>query len=136
MLMEFTPENITELKENEIFVFGSNLMGRHGAGAAYYAMKNFGIKYGTAIGLEGQAYAIPTKGFKWETLPLSEIEIHLNNFITFAETHPEFKFYMTKIGCGLAGIETKTIAELFHKYTFPTNVVLPKEFYKGETICE
>lgn len=97
----------------EIFVFGSNLAGRHGAGAARFAMLYKGAIYGQGIGLQGQSYGIPTKDRNIKTLPLSEIEKHVRDFIAFAKDWPEFTFYVTPIGCGLAGYKREQIRPFF-----------------------
>lgn len=125
----FTPENITELKPNEIFVFGSNEAGIHGAGAARLAYEKFGAKYGNGCSLQGQSYAIPTKDENINTLPLSRIRAYVQAFILFATKHPDMTFYVTKIGCGLAGYEVSDIAPLFGIYNLPKNIILPKEFH-------
>jgi aldehyde:ferredoxin oxidoreductase len=110
-----------------IFVFGSNLAGRHGAGAALYARKYKGAVYGQGVGLQGQSYAIPTKD-KWvQTLPLNEINEYVQEFIKFAADHPELKFELTAIGCGLAGYSPKDIAPMF-KWIESTNIQFPFEF--------
>ena len=96
---EFTPDRISELKENEIFVFGSNLAGFHGGGAAHVAYKKFGAVWGQGVGLQGQSYAIPTMQGGVET-----IKPYVDEFIEFAKAHPEYKFLVTLIGCGIAGI--------------------------------
>lgn len=117
---------ITHLKENEIFVFGSNLAGRHGKGAAATARLLFGAKYGVGIGPTGQCYAIPTKDEKIRTLPLREIKKHVGDFIEYAYSHPNLRFLVTPIGTGLAGYTAEEIAPMFHGS--PENVVLPKIF--------
>ena len=86
-----------------IFVFGSNLAGRHGKGAALHARQNCGAIYGQGEGLQGQSYAIPTKDARLRTLPLGIIAVHINNFILFARSRPDLEFEVTRIGCGLAG---------------------------------
>jgi hypothetical protein len=106
-----------------IFVFGSNLAGRHGKGAALYAFRHYGAIYGQGEGLQGDSYAIPTKDERIRTLPLSEIRRHVIKFIMFAHTHPELEFQLTRIGCGLAGYKDEDIAPLF-KYA-PNNCLLP-----------
>lgn len=126
--METTPENIVSLKENEIFVFGSNRSGRHGKGVALVAVKKFGAKCGEGYGLVGQSYAIPTKDKKLKVLSIFEIDVQVQKFLRFAVEHPELKFYVTKIGCGLAGYSFKEIAPLFEGYS--ENVILPIEFIK------
>jgi len=120
------PENISELKDNEIFVFGSNTAGIHGAGAAQKAYKCFGAQVHKGYGLYGRSFAIPTKNQFIQTLSLERIKNYVNGFIHEAEAHPEFKFLVTRIGCGLAGYTDKQIAPLF-KNT-PSNVYLPTEW--------
>ncbi len=88
--MKFTPENIRHLAPNQIFVYGANEAYIHGAGAAKLAMK-WGAKYGAA-GLVGQTYGIPTKDRQIYTLPLDKIQLHVNTFLSFAFTHPEYEF--------------------------------------------
>lgn len=109
-----------------IFVFGSNLAGRHGKGAALTAKQDFGAKYGVGIGRTGDAYAIPTKGYYLERLSLIDIRKHVDNFIDYAHKHPELEFYVTRIGCGLAGYTDKDIAPMFKDC--PSNCKLPKEW--------
>ncbi len=110
----------------EIFVFGSNLAGIHGAGAALSARKHWGAIIGQGTGLQGSSYAIPTKDERIKTLPLHEIRSHVETFLAFAAAHPEFEFIMTRIGCGLAGYKDKDIAPMFAKV--PSNVILPSEW--------
>jgi hypothetical protein len=128
--MKHTPENIHELKENEIFVFGSNEGGIHGRGAAETAMYKFGAVFGKGYGIQGQSFAIPTKNRWLKTLPISEISKYVDGFFTFAIQHPELKFYVTKIGCGLAGYSVDEMKELFIYREIPEHVVLPGEFSK------
>ena len=120
---EFTPERITDLKENEIFVFGSNLAGAHGGGAARVAYKYFGAVMGQGVGLQGQSYAIPTMQGGVET-----IKPYVDEFIQFAVEHPEYKFLVTRIGCGIAGFWPDEIAPLFIDAIDIENVILPKDF--------
>ena len=120
---EYTPERITELKPNEIFVFGSNLAGAHGGGAARLAYERFGAIWGQGVGLQGQSYAIPTMQGGVET-----IKPYVDEFIRFAKQHPEQKFLVTKIGCGIAGFKVDEIAPLFYHAIDSENIVLPKEF--------
>ena len=117
---------ITELTFNEIFVFGSNEAGVHGAGAALQAYRDFGAKRGVGNGPTGQCYAIPTKDHNIRTLPLSKIEVYVNQFLKYAREHKELLFLLTPIGCGLAGYTPEVIAYMFKDS--PSNVVLPKEF--------
>lgn len=120
---EYTPERITDLKPNEIFVFGSNLAGAHGGGAAYVALQRFGAVWGKGVGLQGQSYAIPTMQGGVET-----IKPYVDEFIEFASKHPEYKFLVTRIGCGIAGFRDEEIAPLFENAIELENVILPKEF--------
>lgn len=120
---EYTPERITELKPNEIFVFGSNLAGAHGGGAARLAYNCFGAIWGQGVGLQGQSYAIPTMQGGVET-----IKPYVDEFIRFAKQHPEQKFLVTKIGCGIAGFKVEEIAPLFYHAIDSENIVLPREF--------
>jgi len=106
-----------------IFVFGSNLAGRHGKGAALHARQNCGAIYGQGEGLQGQSYAIPTKDARLRTLPLGIIAVHINNFILFARSRPDLEFEVTRIGCGLAGYNDLEIAPLFRGA--PDNCELP-----------
>ena len=96
-----------------IFVFGSNLSGIHGAGAALYAKKSKGAVYGIGEGLVGNSYALPTKGHNISFMPLNEVTKHVNTFIKFATDHPELEFQVTCVGCGLAGFRNRHIAPLF-----------------------
>ena len=122
---DFTPEHISELKADEVFVFGSNLEGMHGGGAAYYAFKHFGAMMGCGVGLRGQSYAIPTMQGGVET-----IKPYVDDFIVFAKEHPELFFYVTRIGCGIAGFRDKEIAPLFSEAVDLENVCLPESFAK------
>jgi len=111
---------------SKIFVFGSNLAGRHGKGAALYAKENHGAIYGQGIGLQGNSYAIPTKDHKIKTLPLAIIAGYVIQFIEFAKAHPELEFQVTAIGTGLAGYSHQQIAPLFRGY--PDNCQMPDEW--------
>jgi hypothetical protein len=125
-----TPDNITELKENEIFVFGSNLAGRHGAGAALLAVEKFGAIYGEGKGFMGQSFAIPTKDRQIETFPLIRIQLYIDFFVICALHSKDKIFLVTQIGCGLAGYTPKDIAPLFKDCIDLENVYLPKEFWE------
>lgn len=96
-----------------VFVFGSNLAGAHGAGAAAYAAKHWGAQMGVGVGLTGMAYALPTKDRRINTMPLQAIRAHVLDFMKFAEQHPSMTFKVTQVGCGLAGYEAKDIAPMF-----------------------
>lgn len=106
-----------------IFVFGSNLAGRHGKGAALHARHNYGAVYGEGMGRTGNAYAIPTKSHQLKTLPLRIIEPCVQQFVAYALKHPELEFKVTRIGCGLAGYTDADIAPMF--YNTPINCNLP-----------
>ena len=122
---DYTPDYITELKDDEIFVFGSNLHGAHGGGAAWVAYCQFGAIMGQGVGLQGQSYAIPTMQGGVET-----IEPYVTEFIAFAKAHPELFFYVTRIGCGIAGFRDKEIAPLFADAVGVENICLPETFVK------
>lgn len=131
---EYTPENITSLKPNEIFVFGSNAEGVHGKGAALIAKQKFGAKQGQSEGLQGNSYAIVTKK-NWrveKSSSLDEIGKEFTKFIKFAKKHPELKFYVTKLGSSLAGYTVNEIKDLWALEKvfqgIPENVILPKEY--------
>ena len=128
--MKYTPENITHLEPNQIFVYGANSAGIHGAGAAKLALK-WGAKM-YEYGLNGQTYGIPTKDRQIYTLPLDEIRVHVDDFLALAFSHQEYEFLVTKIGTGLAGIPISDIAPLFKIIETGVfeNVILPEEFYK------
>ena len=121
----FTPEWITDLKPNEIFVFGSNLAGMHGGGAARVAMNRFGAIWGQGVGLQGQSYAIPTMQGGVDT-----IRPYVDEFIGFAKAHPEYTFLVTPIGCGIAGFTHESIAPLFSPALDIPNILLPESFVK------
>ncbi len=106
-----------------IFVFGSNLAGRHGAGAALFARRNHGAIYGCGVGPQGNSYAIPTKDYRIQTLPLETIQGYVNGFLHYARNHPELDFQVTRIGCGLAGYTDAQIAPMFANA--PSNCHLP-----------
>lgn len=107
-----------------VFVFGSNLAGRHGAGAALYALHKHGAIYGQGAGPQGNSYAIPTKDHKLKPLPLIEIRKYVGLFLFWAKATPEKAFQVTRIGCGLAGYTDQQIAPMFDLY--PKNVILPR----------
>ena len=129
MKNRITPELITDLAPGEVFVFGSNLAGRHGKGAAKVAMR-WGAKYGQAAGLQGQTYAIPTKDKKLHTLTPDEIKLHVDKFIEFAKTHPELTSLVTEVGCGLANYVPADIAPLFADAVNVQNIYLPRRFWE------
>ena len=123
MKTRFTPDFIRELKENEIFVFGSNLEGMHGGGAARLAYNKFGAIWGQGVGLQGQSYGIPTMHGGVE-----DIKPYVDEFIEFTKSHPELTFLVTRIGCGIAGFRDEEIAPLFKECIEIDNVILPRSF--------
>ena len=118
-----SPKWINSLEKNEIFVFGSNLQGMHGGGAARVAHEKFGAVWGEGIGLQGQSYAIPTMHGG-----VDAIAPYVNDFIAFAKEHPELKFLVTEIGCGIAGFRISEMAPLFKEALDITNIYLPQRF--------
>jgi hypothetical protein len=126
--MNITPELVKTLEPNQIFVFGSNEAGRHGAGAAKNAVK-WGAIYGVGEGLKGQTYAIPTKDKNIETLNLEDINDYVLNFYNFAKINPDLDFLVTEIGCGLAGLTPEQIAPMFKDTSKLPNVYLPYRFW-------
>ena len=115
-----TPERITELAENEVFVFGSNLAGAHGGGAALLAYRKFGAIWGQGVGLQGQSYGIPTMHGG-----VDAIKPYVDEFIEFAKTRPDLTFLVTRVGCGIAGFTNEEISPLFAKAHAVDNIVLP-----------
>lgn len=126
--MKTTPEQIRALEPNQVFVFGSNRAGRHGAGAALLAARKFGARNGQGTGLMGRSYGIATKGHRLEVLSLAEIAVQVQKLMRFAKARPDLEFLVTKIGCGLAGYSTKEIKTCFDGLEIPPNVWLPAEF--------
>lgn len=116
-----TPEN------DEIFVFGSNLAGRHGAGAAWVAHKEYGAVYGQGIGAYGQSYAIPTKDKSIRTLPSKSVESYILSFCDYTHMNDHLDFFVTRVGCGLAGFKDEEIAPLF-KSANEKNCNFPNEW--------
>lgn len=112
--------------KTQIFVFGSNLAGRHGAGAAKFARENHGAIYGYGEGIQGNSYAIPTKDIDIKTLPLEEIKKFVEEFKKFAAENDRYEFNVTRIGCGLAGYKDHQIAPMFRGS--PSNCNLPREW--------
>ena len=127
--IEFTPEFIRTLNENEIFAFGSNLLGQHGGGAARIAHNNFGAEWGVGVGLTGQCYAIPTMHGG-----VDAIAPYVDEFIEFARNNKDLKFLVTRIGCGIAGFRDEEIAPLFKNALNEQNIILPKSFYNILTL--
>lgn len=123
MNKRITPRWITTLADNEIFVFGSNLQGRHGGGAARMAHEQFGAVWGQGTGLQGKSYAIPTMHGGTE-----EIAPYVDTFIAFAREHKELEFLVTEIGCGIAGLTAREMAPLFREALDIENIYLPERF--------
>lgn len=119
-----TPNHISHLADGEIFVFGSNLAGMHGGGAARAARLYFGAKIGQGVGLQGQSYAIPTMQGGPET-----IQPYVDEFVDFARQHPDMRFLVTRIGCGIAGFTPEDIAPLFRNAVSVGNICLPDDFW-------
>ncbi|WEM34459.1 hypothetical protein [Xanthomonas phage X1] len=118
----------TQAAPDEIFVFGSNLAGRHGAGAAKAALHHYGAKYGEGIGEQGRSYAIPTKDEHIQTLPIELIKPHIDEFIRQAgHLFNTRKYFVTRIGCGLAGYTDEQIAPLFREAPY-SNMSFPEEW--------
>jgi len=124
-----TPDNIATLKQDEIFVFGSNLSGIHGGGAARLAHKKFEAQWGSGVGLTGKCYALPTKSEGiTRSLTIEEIADHVGEFLYITTQYPRSTFLVTEIGCGLAGHKVEEIAPLFKDAIDLENVYLPKRF--------
>lgn len=109
---------ITELKENEVFVFGSNILGSHAGGAARTAVEKFGAIEGKGVGMQGKSYAIPTMG------GMNQIILYSRDFLEYATLRPDLTFYLTRIACGIAGYSDEQIKPLF--VTAPSNVIKPE----------
>ena len=133
----YTPERIENLKPNEVFVFGSNMNGNHYGGAARIAYDRFGAIWGVGEGEAGMTYAIPTLNKNMEKVTRQQLSGSISRFITYCENHPEKDFYLTKIGCGIAGWSICEVAEIFFEALenvselglMPKNLILPEEFY-------
>lgn len=124
VMSRFTPEEITELKHDEVFVFGSNSAGHHLGGAAKLAYERFGAKWGVGEGLVNQSYALPTLTKEHNKRSLKALQFSSNRLKMEANANPTKTFYLTKVGCGIAGYDEDVISPLF-KDT-PTNVIKPK----------
>lgn len=136
--MKYTPEKVTALESDQVFVFGSNTEGIHGAGAAAAAVR-FGAVLGQARGMQGQTYAIVTKDLNIgeRSIPVEGIHREINEFIDFALSRPDLEFLVTEIGCGLAGYKVPEMALPFWERfgraleDLPENIVLPESFHTG-----
>lgn len=129
--LRITPEDMGELEKGQIFVFGSNESGIHGAGAAAYALKHFGAQPGKGWGLSAACFAIPTKDWVVDKLPLDVVAFYVKRFIAFTQDsiHYKWKFMVTRIGCGLAGFTPEEIAPLFKGVRDQKNIWLPQDFH-------
>lgn len=121
--IKYTPDNITTLGQDEVFVFGSNLAGLHCGGAARVALQKFGAEMGQGVGMQGQSYAIPTMQGGVDT-----IKPYVDQFIDLATEWDQTTFYVTRIGCGIAGFTDEQIAPLFDRAYDLYNVRLPESF--------
>lgn len=121
---QITPEFITRLATDEVFVFGSNLAGMHGGGAARMAYEHFGAEWGVGVGPTGQCYAIPTMQGGIDT-----IRPYVDEFIAYAKQHSDKRFLVTRIGCGIAGFTDEEIAPLFREALAIPNIALPQEWH-------
>jgi hypothetical protein len=134
-----TPEDIKSLGKGFVLVFGSNEMGVHGAGAAAFAFDKCGARLGQGYGFAGLSFAIPTKDWDIEVLPLDQIEHYVKGFVRFVKRKigGNWKFYVTRIGCGLAGYKPEEIAPMFKELRHHPAVWLPQDFIDvidGKTI--
>lgn len=120
---KYTPDFITELDRDDVFVFGSNLAGQHCGGAARIAYEKFGAEWGNGVGLQGQSYAIPTMQG-----PVETIKPYIDQFIDYARECDQNTFYVTRIGCGIAGFKDDDIAPMFDEAYDLYNVRLPESF--------
>lgn len=126
MSREYTPERIAELGDDEVFVFGSNLEGMHGGGAARTAYQRFGAVWGEGVGHHGQSYAIPTMHGGVE-----QIRPYVDEFVEYARANTHLRFLVTRIGCGIAGFRDEQIAPLFSEALNCSNIILPREFVEA-----
>lgn len=121
-----TPDDISMLKDNEIFIFGSNLNGYHAGGAAKRALEQFGAVWGISEGLSGRTYAFPTLNKNMHKRTIKSLEDSRNKLFVTAEALPEYTFLLTKVGCGIAGFKEEKIAALFSEC--PDNIIKPKDW--------
>lgn len=136
----YTPERISVLREDEIFVFGSNLLGHHMGGAARTARRVFNAEMGVAEGLTGQAYALPTLGEDMRRVAPEALRASLERLLRFALEHPKLTFYLTEVGCGIAGWPVETVRDLlweavrelseeaYEQRAMPANLLIPQRF--------
>lgn len=117
--------------DSRIFVFGSNLLGVHGAGAAAYARKELGAQWGVGEGLTGRTYALPTCYQPGEPITLQELAVYMNNFFEFAEGRQDLQFFLSKVGCGIAGFDEAEVAWIVNELGVPENVDIPPDWQVG-----
>lgn len=130
MKNRIAPDLISDLKYNEVFVFGSNESGIHGGGAAYLAQAKFGAKPGVGFGLQGHSFALPTKSWGIRnTLSLKDIQFYVDRFVAHAKYDNRRIYLVTEVGCGIAGLTVKQVAPLFKKAMRVKNIHLPKRFW-------
>lgn len=137
---KFTPDFIEELKYDEVFVFGSNKNGNHFGGAARVAYEKFGAEWGVGEGHTGQSYALPTLNEDMEKVTEDELEDSFAKLIQYADDNRQLTFYVTKVGCGIAGWDINEVRKIFWNAvkrvapdpdwmpSLPTNVIIPKDF--------
>ncbi len=128
--MNYTPDYIDNLLPNQIFVFGSNILGYHTGGASRMARKNFGAVWGQPEGLQGQSYAIPVDFGKGQVQE-KVVKDAIDRFVQFAKEHPEKQFLVTRIGCGIGGFQDKDMAQYFKEAINLDNVSLPRSFVEA-----
>lgn len=121
--LRITPAFVTALGPRDIFVFGSNLQGQHGGGAARMAFQKFGAQWGVGVGPTGQCYAIPTMHGG-----VAAVKPYVDQFISYAASHPEMRFLLTRVGCGIAGFRDSEMAPLFNGVQTLSNVTIPREW--------
>lgn len=139
MNTRITPEEIDKTFMDftkGFFVFGSNLAGRHGAGAAKFAYKELGAIYGKGEGIQGQTYALPTMDYHIKPLELNSVKHFVNNFYATAAMLDTFRFFVTEVACGLGGRTPEEIAPLFAPFVHLNNVSLPLRFWKVLVDCK
>ena len=128
MKQRITPEFIYKLNENEIFVFGSNEMGKHFNGAAKTAVKYFGATLFIPEGLQGKSYAIPTMDKNMKPIAPFKIKKYVDTFVNFAKDNPQLIFYLTKIGTGIANIPIETMKYICKDCIGVENISVPISF--------
>ncbi len=123
--LNLIPTHLHGPDDERVFVFGSNLLGIHGAGAAWYASQKLGAEFGIGEGLTGRTYALPTCYRPGEPVTLEELAVYVDNFLRFAEQHPETRFFVSAVGCGIAGFSEEEVSYIFQELGTPDNCDLP-----------